>query len=312
MGRLAETPARAAMRRRLIEAAERDSRVVGLLDYGSSSEGRLDEWSDVDVAVFVCDADYDAFARDWVSWAGQLGKLLLAFISHVGHPWTVYAADPVPLRVDFDLYRESEVDQVAAWPNSPVSIEAMVWYDGTAGRLASVVEQLVGRSLAPADPRAAFDRHCGDFWYALLYTFSKLQRGEGWVARQAFYCRVLEPLLRLLRLEAGAVRRWRGSPAALEAEITLSPERLARLERCASAPQTAGVRAALGLAAALGREVCRAVAAKHGWSWPEELARRSVRLLSVEDGRVLGDPARPGPATPAMDLPGRGDAGGHS
>jgi hypothetical protein len=37
-----------SMRQRLIEAAENDSRIVGLLDYGSSSEGRAGRWSDVE------------------------------------------------------------------------------------------------------------------------------------------------------------------------------------------------------------------------------------------------------------------------
>jgi predicted nucleotidyltransferase len=39
------------MIRRIVAAAERDLRIVGVVDYGSSSEGRADAWSDVDTAV---------------------------------------------------------------------------------------------------------------------------------------------------------------------------------------------------------------------------------------------------------------------
>jgi len=122
---------RAVMIRRLIAAAERDSRIVGLVDYGSSSEGRADEWSDIDLAVFLRDGDFEAFECDWKAWAGRFGPLLLAFISRVGHPWTVYDAASVPLRVDFDLYRESAAEEMLTWPNAPVSAAAMVWYDAT-------------------------------------------------------------------------------------------------------------------------------------------------------------------------------------
>src|SRR3712207_1850739 len=107
---MGESPAQATMRKRLIQAAESDPRIVGVVSDGSASVGRDDEWSDIDVSVFIRDADYDAFGRDWVGWAKQFGDLLLAYISRVGHPWTVYAAEPVPLRVDFDFHPESDID----------------------------------------------------------------------------------------------------------------------------------------------------------------------------------------------------------
>ncbi len=59
-----ELPDRQAMIRRLVDAATRDPRIVGLVDYGSSSEGRVDTWSDVDVSLFLRDVDIAAFADD--------------------------------------------------------------------------------------------------------------------------------------------------------------------------------------------------------------------------------------------------------
>src|SRR5712692_7429615 len=101
------TLTRTSMIQRLIAAAKDDSRIVGLVDYGSSAEGRADEWSDIDVAVFVRDDEFVEFERDWISWASQFGQLLLAYVSGVGHAWTVYEATPIPLRVDFAFHRES-------------------------------------------------------------------------------------------------------------------------------------------------------------------------------------------------------------
>ncbi len=81
---MSEPMTRAIMQQRLIEAARTDERIMGLLDYGSSSLGRADEWSDIDVSLFIRDEDCAAFKRDWKSWAAQLGELLLAYIGGVG------------------------------------------------------------------------------------------------------------------------------------------------------------------------------------------------------------------------------------
>src|SRR5687768_15355416 len=140
---------RSELMRRLMAVATSDPRIVGLVDYGSASEGRGDEWSDVDVALFVRDDDLAAFTHDWVSWAEQFGTHLLAYIGGVGHPWAVYDAEPVPLRVDFAIHPASRPEVILEWPNSPLSAETMVLYDGTGGRLTAVARQLVGRSLAP-------------------------------------------------------------------------------------------------------------------------------------------------------------------
>ena len=62
------------MIQQLRHAAELDPRIVGLLDYGSSSEGRGDTWSDIDVALFIHDADLDSFEQNWKIWAAQFGN----------------------------------------------------------------------------------------------------------------------------------------------------------------------------------------------------------------------------------------------
>lgn len=271
---------RQSMARRLIDAAENDPRIVGLLDYGSSSEGRADEWSDIDVALFIRDAEVTDFERNWQQWAAQLGPLLLAYVGHIGYPWTVYAAEPVPLRVDCDLHPDSAISKIETWPNSPTSVDAMLWYDGTGGKLRAAVDGIVGQSLAPADPAGAFTQLTGDFWYFLLYCHCKLRRGELWVARQVFHCEVLEHLLRLIRMEAGAFERWRGSHAAQDIEVRASSERLHQLDRCIPGSGRGDLRVALAATRGLGAEVCQSIAAQHHWSWPNELAEELSTLFA--------------------------------
>lgn len=273
------SPAQATMRQRLIDSAHRDPRVVGLVGDGSHSAGRGDQWSDLDVSVFIRDANFDEFAADWKRWAASLGDLLLGYISWVGHPWAVYEADSIPLRVDFDLHRESTIDAVRGWPASITSLDAALWYDATDGPLASAVASLVGKSLAPPSLQAAFEQQCGDFWYEVLYAYSRLKRGEQWVARQAFHFRVMEPLIRLLRLEAGAIERWQASPAAAGLEQSLCPERLTQLNRCIPADGAVAIALALREATLLGREVCIAIATANSWEWPERLAEHVVEFV---------------------------------
>ena len=62
---------------RLLASATTDPRIVGVLDYGSTSEGRGDEWSDVDLVVFLRDADAAAFEGGWKEWLGQFAPVLL-------------------------------------------------------------------------------------------------------------------------------------------------------------------------------------------------------------------------------------------
>ncbi len=286
---MTESPARAIMVRRLLAVAEGDPRIVGVVDYGSSSEGRVDEWSDLDVALFIRDADFDRFRREWRDWATCLGPLLLAYVGGVGHPWTVYDATPVPLRVDFVLHRASAADEIATWPNSPTSAAAMVWYDGTGGAVTAAARRLVGKSLRPQDLAATFEQVCGDFWYYFLRTYSKFRRGQLWAVRFDYNLMVLGNLLALLRLEADATERWQASSAATDIERVLRPARLAELNACIPGADPSGLGAALGAAAILGREVCAAVAAKHQQGWPQALADRCVTLAR---GELLRGPRR--------------------
>ena len=130
---------RRTVKRSIIESARTDFRIVGCLDYGSTSEGRGDAWSDLDFALFIQDADLPAFEKNWKQWAAQFGDLLLAFISGVGHPWVVYDANPMPLRVDFAFHPASTTDRILTWPNAPASVEAMVLYDDSNGQISTNV-----------------------------------------------------------------------------------------------------------------------------------------------------------------------------
>lgn len=271
---------RKIMKQRLIEAARADERIVGLVDYGSSGQGRGDQWSDIDVSLFIRDADLAAFKQNWKNWAAQFGELLLAYIGGVGHPWTVYAASPVPLRIDFNFYGESEIAQIMSWPYSPQSVESAVCYDNSGGLLTNCIQQCIGKTLQPENLAATFEQVCGDFWYYVLKALSKWKREQNWQARQIFHFEVMQNLFALLRIEAGTLDHWQDSSAVWNAEQTLSPQRLAQLESCIPGPGQTALKQSLLAAAQLGESVCAHIALDSGWDWPDELAKQTLQVLS--------------------------------
>lgn len=270
---------RGVVAQKILRAVQTDDRIRGCLDYGSTSEGRGDEWSDVDLALFIKDEAIESFGANWKAWVEQFGDVLLAYIGGVGHPWVVYAAQPIPLRVDFAFHAASTMDVILAWPNSPVSIEKMVWVDKTDGQLSSVVEQIVGKSLAPDDLARAFEQVCGDFWYYLLRTQTRLLRGDIWAGRHEFNFIIIGNLAALLRLECDAVERWGGSSALAGLERVLSPTRLAQLDACIVGRSQKSIQEAMLASAELGYEVSGAIAQAHNLPWPDVLAREIVAML---------------------------------
>jgi hypothetical protein len=272
---------RASLVASIVSAAERDPRVLGVLDYGSASENRADEWSDVDLAIFLRDSDAAEFAAEWRGWAGQFGRLLLAYTGGVGKPWAVYDAAPLPLRADFNFWPIGSAAQIGEWPNAPASIEHMLLYDASGGLLRGLVAQIVGQSLAPTSPAQAFEQVGGDFWYYALRTWARLLRRQLWAARHEYDFILLGNLMALLRIEAGATAHWRGASAAVGIERAISAERLAQLDRCVAGPGEPELRRAFSSAAGLARLVCQSIAQQHGWPWPAELADRVVAIFAT-------------------------------
>lgn len=274
------TELRQAIRQKLIAIAYSDPGIMGLVDYGSTCEGRDDDWSDLDVALFLADDVIGSFTQNWKKWVETFGPLLLAYVGGVGHPWAVYAAAPIPLRVDFAFRPISELSQIVTWPVAPLSVSHFVLYDGTEGQLTSLAEKLVRQSLAPIDAAATFAQVCGDFWYYQLRTFTRLKRGQEWAARHDFNFVIMGNLLALLRLECGATARWRGSAAAANIEQVLSPERLRQLAQCVPASGAISLLKTMRSTAHLGESVCRHINDQHGWPWPEALAEQVHQVLN--------------------------------
>lgn len=262
----------------ILNAIRFDPRFVGCVDYGSTSEGRGDEWSDLDLAFFVRDEDVGEVKQNWKEWASQFGKPLLMFPGVLDHPWVVYDAEPIPLRADFAFHPESTMDIILEWPNSPLSVEDMVLYDETDGRLSDMVGQLVGKSQAPKNIEETFERVCGGFWYYLVRLEGCIHRNELMDAAWQFNFIVVANLCALLKIQHDNLARFRSSDSTSGIEKAITPIQYMRLKRCVAGPHVGELRRSMLEAAKLGSEVCQSISDKHGWEWPSELAERVIQL----------------------------------
>ena len=233
---MVQNSVRASFRQSLLEAAQADERIVGLLEGGSGGERRVDQWSDLDVFLFLDAAAMEGFTQTWKTWIAQCGRLLLAYQPEGQAPiaWTIFHANPVPLRVDFRFFPASQIETIRTWPTSPHLLEEFVLVDKTHGELSAVAQNLVGQSQRLPDDEEAetFDQLCNRMWYFLHSAYCKLQRGDQWYARISFHIAVLDSLIALLKLEAGAVERWLASFPTWKLERFLSQTRMEQLNAC--------------------------------------------------------------------------------
>jgi lincosamide nucleotidyltransferase len=263
----------------LVAIAEADDRVVGLVDYGSTSEGRGDRWSDVDCSLFIQPADHAAFVDEWKAWIGRIGPVLLSFTGDIGNHWSVVEGSEFPVRVDLNIYPADaeHLEKLATWPNAPVSVDAMVLIDRT-GQLRHQAGKIVGQSLAPLDMPERVDLVMAGFWYYAVRTWCKLQRGPNWGVRFDMSFMMHGNLMALLRLEAGHIERWRSTDAAAGIEHDISPDRLAALNACIPDASPDSLAVALANIVRLGALACTGAAARYHRVWPEELAARMIVL----------------------------------
>lgn len=269
-------PDRHTLRAALIALAEADPRVVALVSYGSEARGCADRWSDIDVVVFIRDADHAGFVAGWRAWVERLPMVL--HVCEAGPaPRVICRGSPAPVRIDLAWWSEARLDEIATWTQPrPAVLTDMVLLDRSpGGRCSQLVNASPGQP--PVDVGRAFALVADDLWYYLIRIHGILERGDDLAARTEFHGYVMENLGRLARLDHGALDHWDRAVASRGLAGALPPTDLADLRACL--PDATDLRPALRAANRLGTVLCRRLAGRHGWAWPEALAAEMERLL---------------------------------
>ena len=165
--------ARGSLLDRILNRARADERVLALLDYGSTSEGRGDAWSDIDLAMSIRPDAWEAFNAGWRDWLPPAGRCCSGLRASLNIP--PVSTEAAPVRVDLHLTvvrRTMTSPRLPSWPNAPVSTEAMLpvrprerWRAGSR----------VGRAVTGTGERRGDVRERrGHFWYYVHRTWSKL------------------------------------------------------------------------------------------------------------------------------------------
>jgi hypothetical protein len=111
---------------------------------------------------------------------------------------------------------------------------------------------------------ADFNALCGEFWTQLVWAAKKAVRGEHRASQRALHLHLLENSLRILQEEALQEGRL-AYPLGRRAELWLTQEQL-RATEIHSAPEQAGLLAAIERIADAFEKSSAAVAARNGWS----------------------------------------------
>jgi lincosamide nucleotidyltransferase B/F len=247
---------------RIRSRAEATPEVVGLLVLGSFATGTADEFSDLDLGLYVAAEALDTF--DLRGWLEAVAPVATVFTN--AYASTVLFRDLVRAEIHFGaLDRADDWSTLAGLVAYP-SLAHIVLLDRT-GTLADRVRPLIGR--LPLRGGEDADREFSALLDSLLVADACRRRGE--LARALAHLSSSHvPLLRLARLTEGATDEW------------VAPAR--RLERKLS--RSAYKRYALTTASLADEQLRRAIAA--AWQWGKELAARAgVNLPDEQVMRVI-------------------------
>jgi hypothetical protein len=123
------SPTARAFTGRVVEAARREPRILGLTLGGSAVIGRVDRFSDLDFVVVCRDEDHAALLAGIRAFARRVGPLLACFTGeHLGEPrLLVCLYGPPLLHVDLKVVALSDLasrveDGLVAWEREPGTI----------------------------------------------------------------------------------------------------------------------------------------------------------------------------------------------
>jgi predicted nucleotidyltransferase len=249
---------------RLLAAAARDERIVGVTAGGSAVTGTMDEFSDLDLVVVCRDGDDGAVLGDVRALAAAVGPLLAAFRGdHVGEPRLLIALyGPPLLHVDFKVVALRDLAH-------RVEDAHVLWERDGAVQEATATTTAIWP--AP-DGQWIEDR----FWVWVHYGSTKIGRGE------LFECLDLLALLRSAALGPLIARDHSQRPQGVRRLERYAPELVDALAATVGDHSRPGCTAALRTAADLYRAL-RARAADPGLKPRADAEREALAFLDALD-----------------------------
>jgi aminoglycoside 6-adenylyltransferase len=186
-------------------AARDDVRAVLLVGSQARVDTPADQFSDVDLALFV-DVP-KRYLRD-VTWIGSFGEPLLTFLepTAVGGFEERRVLFRDGLEVDFSILPAAVAKKPPPEAAAVLARGFSVIYDD----IGLAVPEPAGSTPSSTRGQAQLDQLSNDFWYHLLWGAKKLRRGELLLAKQACDCYLTERIVELARWRSHGEDTWHG------------------------------------------------------------------------------------------------------
>ncbi|MBN1568993.1 MAG: aminoglycoside 6-adenylyltransferase [Acidobacteria bacterium] len=253
--------------------SEQDKAIVAAMLYGSFALGEADEYSDLDVVLFVSDTELND-AESQRLWLSRLAPVHLFFINEFGVPTAIF--DNL-VRGEFHFNKASRMaDVVKSWHPDLYfpSLESALLIDKT-GELRQYLRPFIrGPVHYGQETHRVILNNCLNW---MVFGLAVIQRGE--------YARALEllnmlhrNLLRLIRIKNQSTIHWL-TPSRF-AEQDLKPETMARFAACTAPLDTKALWAAY----------------RNAWNWIREIIAESEEtafsqsLITQITARFQGHP----------------------
>ncbi|MBD0418191.1 nucleotidyltransferase domain-containing protein [Streptomyces sp. TRM S81-3] len=257
-------PALDARIERLRELARADSRLEGVLLYGSWTTGEADAHSDIEAYLYVRDEHVDDF--DGPAFVARLAPLQLAYTNMYGILAVVF--DDL-MRGEFHICAAGAgIEEVPTWEGMVhlPSPEKAVLLDRT-GRLTRAAERLA--RFRPPEPVTTARQLTHELANWTLMLAHVLARGEVARAHALLHSVIAPQQLQLCRLLRGTTAHWLTPSRALEQDLP-----------AADRDRYTGT-----TAAARSQEV--RTAARNSWRWSRDLAAEAAERWGIDLPREL-------------------------
>jgi hypothetical protein len=161
---------------RITEALNNDDRIGGALLVGSGSQGFLDRYSDVDIAVLVCDeAELEEVYADWWNVVCSLLSVISAFKSPPRHLYGFFLDRFMEL--DMSFQKKQELYEYS--PNWRILFDKY-----------GIISSLMKPKPKPdVNMLAAHEKRVQDSWYYVIHCISSIQRNQ--LLRASLFIRLL-------------------------------------------------------------------------------------------------------------------------
>jgi hypothetical protein len=267
--------------REIVGLCRNDSRIVGVIHYGSDAKGMADQWSDLDLLFFVDDAECEGFLVSQDEWLLRLSNIIHVYAPN-GCPRIFLNDSPAPLRIDTAFWPASRIKEISKFPWKPASVESMLIYEAPDSEaIRTEITELIHTYCPSAfSVKEAFAQIEGDFWYYLLRVYGLIKRGDLALALTEYHWFVLDYLGWLIHLQSGITENWRRGLSTNRLSRRIDKRFVQRLQECI--PCEKGLNNACINAIFLGRELLNACSEEHNLKAATELADKVESLFLQE------------------------------